>query len=53
MFSEWLNEWWEGTFAATPHATTSESCISLGFCNLLFALSIYFLFAVECGSICV
>ncbi|PNT16120.1 hypothetical protein POPTR_010G122200v4 [Populus trichocarpa] len=30
MFSEWLNEWWEGTFAATPHATTSESCISLG-----------------------
>ena len=53
MFSEWLNEWWEGTFAATPHATTSESCISLGFCNLLFALSIYFLFAVECGTICV
>ncbi|KAJ8769822.1 hypothetical protein K2173_008228 [Erythroxylum novogranatense] len=30
MFSEWLNEWWEGTSAASPHATTSESCISLG-----------------------
>uniref|UniRef100_A0A2P2K0V3 Uncharacterized protein LOC105113207 isoform X1 n=2 Tax=Rhizophora mucronata TaxID=61149 RepID=A0A2P2K0V3_RHIMU len=30
MFSEWLNEWWEGTSTATPHATTSESCKSLG-----------------------
>eukprot|EP00257_Ricinus_communis_P020353 XP_015579561.1 zinc finger protein BRUTUS [Ricinus communis] len=29
MFSEWLNEWWEGTSAAASQAT-SESCISLG-----------------------
>ncbi|KAF9677368.1 hypothetical protein SADUNF_Sadunf08G0100400 [Salix dunnii] len=28
MFSEWLNEWWEGTPAATPHKSASESCIS-------------------------
>ncbi|CAI0553175.1 unnamed protein product [Linum tenue] len=25
MFSEWLNEWWEGNSNATPHITTSES----------------------------
>ncbi|XVF02261.1 hypothetical protein REPUB_Repub04eG0160800 [Reevesia pubescens] len=30
MFSEWLNEWWEGTFAASSPTSTSESCISLG-----------------------
>lgn len=30
MFSEWLNEWWEGTAVATAHAATSESYISLG-----------------------
>ncbi|XP_057996262.1 zinc finger protein BRUTUS isoform X2 [Hevea brasiliensis] len=30
MFSEWLNEWWEGTSAATSQVTTTGSCISLG-----------------------
>ncbi|GAY47569.1 hypothetical protein CUMW_105410 [Citrus unshiu] len=32
MFSEWLNEWWEGppAPAAAAHKATSESCISLG-----------------------
>ncbi|GLT34426.1 hypothetical protein SLA2020_089400 [Shorea laevis] len=30
MFTEWLNEWWEGTPTSSAHATTSESCISLG-----------------------
>ncbi|KDP29444.1 hypothetical protein JCGZ_18365 [Jatropha curcas] len=30
MFCEWLNEWWEGTFAETSQAPTSGSCISLG-----------------------
>ncbi|KAF2317795.1 hypothetical protein GH714_041109 [Hevea brasiliensis] len=30
MFSEWLNEWWQGTSATTSQATTSESCVSLG-----------------------
>lgn len=30
MFSEWLNEWWEGPPAAAAHKATSESCISLG-----------------------
>ncbi|CAI0553173.1 unnamed protein product [Linum tenue] len=30
MFSEWLNEWWEGNSNATPHITTSESCLSQG-----------------------
>lgn len=30
MFSEWLNEWWDGTSAASSQATSSESCISLG-----------------------
>ncbi|MBA0726698.1 hypothetical protein Golax_002508 [Gossypium laxum] len=29
MFSEWLNEWWEGNDASSP-ASTSGSCISLG-----------------------
>ncbi|XP_044489871.1 zinc finger protein BRUTUS-like isoform X2 [Mangifera indica] len=29
MFSEWLNEWWEGSAAAPPTAT-SEGCTSLG-----------------------
>jgi zinc finger-like protein len=53
MFSEWLNEWWEGTSAATPLKTASESCISLGFLTHLFVLSIYLLFTVECGIICV
>lgn len=35
MFSEWLNEWWEGppAPAAAAHKATSESCISLGSCN--------------------
>uniref|UniRef100_A0A2C9VNG9 CHY-type domain-containing protein n=1 Tax=Manihot esculenta TaxID=3983 RepID=A0A2C9VNG9_MANES len=30
MFSEWLNEWWDGTSAASSQVTSSESCISLG-----------------------
>lgn len=30
MFSEWLNEWWEGTAAASPLAFTSENKISQG-----------------------
>ncbi|KAK6252682.1 hypothetical protein QUC31_014402 [Theobroma cacao] len=30
MFSEWLNEWWEGSPAASSPTSTSESCISLG-----------------------
>ncbi|KAM3739340.1 hypothetical protein ACB098_08G017200 [Castanea mollissima] len=30
MFSEWLNEWWEGNSAASPQTTTSGSSISLG-----------------------
>ncbi|GMY18394.1 zinc finger protein BRUTUS-like [Fagus crenata] len=30
MFSEWLNEWWEGNSAASPHTITSGSSISLG-----------------------
>ncbi|MBA0666529.1 hypothetical protein Goklo_002930, partial [Gossypium klotzschianum] len=29
MFSEWLNEWWEGNDASSP-TSTSGSCISLG-----------------------
>ncbi|XP_031248164.1 zinc finger protein BRUTUS-like [Pistacia vera] len=29
MFSEWLNEWWEGSAAASP-AATSEGCTPLG-----------------------
>ncbi|KAK8561556.1 hypothetical protein V6N13_149273 [Hibiscus sabdariffa] len=29
MFSEWLNEWWEGNAASSP-TSTSGSCISLG-----------------------
>ncbi|KAE8692783.1 putative catalytic [Hibiscus syriacus] len=29
MFSEWLNEWWEGNDASSPKST-SGSCISLG-----------------------
>ncbi|KAK4409628.1 Zinc finger protein BRUTUS [Sesamum angolense] len=28
MFSEWLNEWWEGTPAASTHVSTSENSIS-------------------------
>ncbi|KAG8366638.1 hypothetical protein BUALT_Bualt17G0100500 [Buddleja alternifolia] len=28
MFSEWLNEWWQGTPAAASQASTSESSIS-------------------------
>ncbi|KAJ6901125.1 hypothetical protein NC652_027040 [Populus alba x Populus x berolinensis] len=40
MFSEWLNEWWEGTFAAMPHATTSESCISLVWIKVIIHLSL-------------
>ncbi|KAL3501745.1 hypothetical protein ACH5RR_036194 [Cinchona calisaya] len=31
MFSEWLNEWWEGTSAASTQATTSENGISPGY----------------------
>ncbi|XP_065880980.1 zinc finger protein BRUTUS-like [Euphorbia lathyris] len=30
MFSEWLNEWWEGTSTDTSQTTTSDSCIPLG-----------------------
>ncbi|XP_068327431.1 zinc finger protein BRUTUS-like [Pyrus communis] len=30
MFSEWLNEWWDGTPAASSHTETPESCTSLG-----------------------
>lgn len=30
MFSEWLNEWWEGNSAASPHTITLGSSISLG-----------------------
>ncbi|KAJ7943135.1 putative Zinc finger protein [Quillaja saponaria] len=29
MFSEWLDEWWEGT-ASSPNSTTSKACTSLG-----------------------
>ncbi|XWS68841.1 hypothetical protein CRYUN_Cryun04dG0127500 [Craigia yunnanensis] len=28
MFSEWLDEWWEGTSTASSPTSTSESCIS-------------------------
>ncbi|KAL0430160.1 UNVERIFIED_CONTAM: Zinc finger protein BRUTUS [Sesamum radiatum] len=31
MFSEWLNEWWEGTPAASTHVSTSENSISQGY----------------------
>ncbi|EXB77523.1 Uncharacterized RING finger protein [Morus notabilis] len=30
MFSEWLDEWWDGTPAASSSATTSENCSSSG-----------------------
>ncbi|KAK9277135.1 hypothetical protein L1049_006674 [Liquidambar formosana] len=30
MFSEWLNEWWEGIPAASPNAATTESSVSQG-----------------------
>ncbi|XVE75215.1 hypothetical protein DITRI_Ditri12bG0077700 [Diplodiscus trichospermus] len=30
MFSEWLNEWWEGSSATSSPGSTSEGCISLG-----------------------
>ncbi|CAB4265061.1 unnamed protein product [Prunus armeniaca] len=29
MFSEWLNEWWDGTPAASSHTETLENCSSL------------------------
>ncbi|GAV65874.1 Hemerythrin domain-containing protein/zf-CHY domain-containing protein/zf-RING_2 domain-containing protein [Cephalotus follicularis] len=29
MFSEWLNEWWEGTSATAPNTEMPESCVSL------------------------
>ncbi|XP_030545801.1 zinc finger protein BRUTUS-like isoform X1 [Rhodamnia argentea] len=37
MFSEWLNEWWEGVAATTLHTASSESSSSLGagFCGSL------------------
>jgi zinc finger-like protein len=55
MFSEWLNEWWEGTYAAFPNTTTSGSSISLGsfsifvivsaaFAYILFNLCLWFSF---------
>ncbi|XP_051146044.1 zinc finger protein BRUTUS-like [Andrographis paniculata] len=31
MFSEWLNEWWEGTTASSSQASTSENKISQDF----------------------
>lgn len=37
MFSEWLNEWWEGNSAASPQMTTSGSSISLGLCGASFS----------------
>lgn len=43
MFSEWLNEWWEGP-AAAQHKATPESCISLGLA-MLFLVLFYFHFA--------
>lgn len=39
MFSEWLNEWWEGNDASSP-TSTSGSCISLGCLTLLSMLYI-------------
>ncbi|KAK4741522.1 hypothetical protein SAY87_025110 [Trapa incisa] len=30
MFSEWLDEWWEGSDARSSQASSSESCPSLG-----------------------
>lgn len=30
MFSEWLEEWWDGTSAASSCTTTSENCSSSG-----------------------
>lgn len=30
MFSEWLEEWWEGSDARSSQAGSSESCLSLG-----------------------
>ncbi|XP_050375390.1 zinc finger protein BRUTUS-like isoform X2 [Argentina anserina] len=29
MFSEWLDEWWDGTCAESSHTETPESCTSL------------------------
>lgn len=40
MFSEWLNEWWEGNPAATQQATTSDSCVSLGIFGHYLPLSV-------------
>lgn len=42
MFSEWLNEWWEGTYAAFPNTTTSGSSISLGSCSVFVIISAAF-----------
>jgi len=42
MFSEWLNEWWEGTYAAFPNTTTSGSSISLGSCSVFVIVSAAF-----------
>lgn len=37
MFSEWLNEWWEGTpEAPSSHTSTSENCISQGDFAMLY-----------------
>lgn len=33
MFSEWLDEWWDGTCAESSHTETPESCTSLGMYN--------------------
>lgn len=30
MFSEWLEEWWEGSDARSSQASPSETCLSLG-----------------------
>lgn len=40
MFSEWLNEWWEGTAALSPQALTSENNISQGLCDAFLLLKL-------------
>lgn len=51
MFSEWLNEWWEGPPAGISHPSTSNNNMSAGFYNAIY-ISCFSNFTLFQTSLC-